>query len=168
MGYPLDSAADYGIRAPALTLDWLPAGAYVVLLHATSRADKLWDEAKWVALGAQLHAEGLRSVLPWGSTAEKERAERLVAAIPDAVCHPRLSLTEAAALFGHAKAVVGVDTGLAHLAAALDTPTVGIYTATEPALTGLYAGARAVNLGGKNQSPAVAEVLYALEQVRRV
>jgi heptosyltransferase-1 len=167
LDYELHTPADYGIQLPELTLKWMKAGAYMVLLHATSRDDKLWAEASWIELGKQLQRGGMRSVLPWGSRTEQERAQRLAAAIPGAICAPRLDLTEAAALLGRAQAVVGVDTGLAHLAAALAVPTVGIYTATDPALTGLYAGARAVNLGGKAQSPSVEAVMAALEQVRR-
>lgn len=164
LGYEPQGAPDYGIRAPQLELPWLPDAPYVVLLHATSRDDKLWDERNWIALGNRLHDAGLRAVLPWGNDKEKARSERLAAAIPDAICPPRLDLNQAAALLGHARAVIGVDTGLSHLAAALDVPTIGIYTSTDPGLTGLYAGDRAVNLGGRNQSPSAGEVLSALER----
>jgi len=58
--------------------------------------------------------------------------------------------------------VIGVDTGLSHLAAALGVPTIGIYTATDPGLTGLYAAARAVNLGGAGTPPTVSAVIAAL------
>ena len=50
-----DGIADYGIRAPIFEPpDWLPKGRYIVLLHATSRAEKLWDESSWIALGKYL------------------------------------------------------------------------------------------------------------------
>jgi heptosyltransferase-1 len=166
LGYTLETHADYGIRPPAIARpDWLAAGAYAVLLHATSRADKLWDEANWIALGKYLHDCNIRCVLPWGNAAEQARSQRLAAAIPDAFAPPRLDLDQAAALLGGAYAVIGVDTGLAHLAAALNVPTIGIYTATDPTLTGLYASARAVNLGNAGQAPDVAAVLDALQRV---
>lgn len=167
LGYAPQGAPDYGIHAPDLTLPWLPEGPYVVLLHATSREDKLWVEANWAALGNALRSNGLRAVLPWGSEREKARAERLCSAIPGAICAARTNLPEAAAMLGHARAAIGVDTGLSHLAAALGVPTVGIYTATDPGLTGLYASGRALNLGGKNMSPSVAEVCAALGRVTR-
>jgi heptosyltransferase-1 len=165
LGYTLQGAADYGICAPKLTLPWLPTSPYVALLHATSRDDKLWDETNWIALGRQLHQAGFRAVLPWGSEKEKSRAEHLCAAIPDAILAPRLDLNQAAALLGQARAVIGVDTGLSHLAAALAVPTIGIYTATDPGLTGLYAGANAVNLGSKQVSPTVDAVVATLAQL---
>lgn len=165
LGYTPQGAPDYGIRAPGLLLPWLPDEPYAVLLHATSRNDKLWDEKNWVALGKHLHQAGLRTVLPWGNEQEKLRGERLCSAIPGALCAPRINLDAAAVLLGGARAVIGVDTGLSHLAAALGVPTIGIYTATDPSLTGLYAGNSAVNLGGKNMPPSVADVCAALAQV---
>ncbi|HXF66668.1 MAG TPA: glycosyltransferase family 9 protein, partial [Burkholderiales bacterium] len=76
---------------------------------------------------------------------------------------PALALEAAAALLAGARLVVGVDTGLTHLAGALGLPTAGLYCATDPASTGLYGCARAVNLGGVGRPPQVAEVLAALE-----
>ena len=73
-----------------------------------------------------------------------------------------MDLVEAAALLGHASGVVGVDTGLTHLAVALRVPTVGIYCATNPVLTGLHGGPDAVNVGGANAAPAVEAVLQAI------
>ncbi len=162
LGYNPEGTPYYGIRAPSLALPWLPAGPYVVLLHATSRDDKLWDESNWIALGKHLHQAGMRAVLPWGNPQEKARSERLCLAVPEAVNTPRIDLNEAAAMIGNARAVIGVDTGLSHLAAALGVPTIGIYTATDPGLTGLYAGARAINLGGAGTAPTVNEVITAL------
>lgn len=164
-GYIVAGAPDYGIRSPDIELPWLPETPYAVLLHATSRDDKLWDEANWIALGKHLLRTGMRSILPWGSEQEGVRARRLSASIAESVCAPRLNLNEAAALLGKARAVVGVDTGLSHLAAALNIPTVGIYTATDPGLTGLYAGSSAVNLGGKGTPPAADAVIEKLAEL---
>jgi len=59
--------------------------------------------------------------------------------------------------------VIGVDTGLAHLAAALGRADRRIYTTTDPALTGLYAGRCAVNLGNIGRAPDVTAVIEALQ-----
>ena len=164
LGYALDGPADYGIHPPHMALPWLPEEPFAALLHATSRDDKLWAEERWIILGRRLQQAGLRAMLPWGSAAEQARAQRLADAIPGAICAPRLNLSEAAALLGRARAAIGVDTGLSHLAAALGIVTIGLYTATEPGLTGLHAGTRAVNLGGKGASPAPEAVIAALQQ----
>ena len=165
LGYVLAGEPDYGITAPAARFDWLPAARYVVFLTATSRDDKLWPELQWMTLGRQLQALGYRAVLPGGSAAERERAGRLAAAIPDAIAAPPLSIAELAALLTGAQAVVGVDTGLSHLAVALKTPTVALYTATDPGLTGVLGSGYYRNLGGKAQVPSVAAVLEALRPV---
>lgn len=167
LGYELESLVDYGIHIPEIARPaWLSEGIYMVLLHATSRADKLWNEANWIRLGRFLHEKHIRCVLPWGSEAEQARSLRLAEAIPDGIAPPRLNLNEVAALLGGAKAVIGVDTGLAHLSVALGMPTIGIYTATDPALTGLYAGTNIANLGGIGHAPDVATVIDALQRVK--
>ena len=77
---------------------------------------------------------------------------------------PSLSLHELAALMGRALAVVGVDTGLVHLAAALGRPTVAVYTDSSPALTGVVAAksGRVSNLGDAGRVPEPAAVRQAL------
>ena len=63
------------------------------------------------------------------------------------------------------RAVVGVDTGLVHLAAALATPVVAIYCSTNPLLTGTHVGKSALNVGGPGMIPSVSEVLDSLEML---
>ena len=156
LGYELKDACRYGLRingaAPA-------GGAYSVMLTMTSRADKLWPEARWVELGRAL---GVPVVLPWGSEPERERAERIAGGIGGARVPARMSVAQLGELFVKAKAVVGLDTGLTHLAAALGAPTVGIYSGSDPALTGLYGAARAKNVGAPGRAPEVADVLKSL------
>ena len=165
--YPVDFPLDYGIAAPEIDLPWLTAEHHAVLLTATSRDDKLWPEAHWIALGQSLKKRGLSPILPSGSAAERARAERIAAAIPGAVVAPRLTLRELAALIGRATLAVGVDTGLAHLATALRVPTIALYVATDPALTGVLGSGFFRNLGGIGLTPSVAEVLNAAEPIIR-
>ncbi|WP_153115868.1 lipopolysaccharide heptosyltransferase I [Rhodocyclus tenuis] len=174
-GLPADfvetTPLDYGIVPPSLELPWLGAAPrHAVLLSATSRDDKLWDEANWVALGRTLAERGITPVFPGGSAPERERAARLAAAVPGALAAPPLTLTDAAALLGHAALSVGVDTGLVHLSAALGTPTLAVYTATDPALTGALAPAArgfVRNLGGKGAAPTAEQVLAIAEMALR-
>lgn len=168
LGYRTDSPAHYGMTAPdGAHPHWLPDGDYAVLLHATSRDDKLWSEACWVELGRDFQQSGVRCVLPWGSAEEQARSNRLCLQIPGSICPPKMSLADISILLSAAQVVIGVDTGLAHLAAALDKPTIGIYTATNPELTGLYAGKLSVNLGGIQRAPTVDEVVSTLKKLTR-
>jgi heptosyltransferase-1 len=145
LGAPVPAPCDYGLRAEgALPLEL--AAPYAVLLTMTSRADKLWPEDRWIELGRRLAAQGVRAVLPWGSAEEQARAERIAAAVRDALVPRRMSVAELARLLRGARGVAGVDTGLTHLAAALGVPAVGIYTSTQARLTGLHGDARVRNL----------------------
>jgi heptosyltransferase-1 len=158
-GYAIDNPVDYGLRLAANPPSASLPTRYVVFLHATSRTDKMWPESHWVALGKRLFERGLNVVLPWGNATEKATSERLASSIPAAVVPSTLSLVEAAALLSGACAVIGVDTGLAHLSVALARPTVGLYLTTSPALTGLYGNSLATNLGGGSpQKPGVPSV----------
>ncbi|MBA2690830.1 MAG: lipopolysaccharide heptosyltransferase I [Burkholderiales bacterium] len=162
LGYEIQHGeADYGIAAPAEPLHGLTEKPYAVLLHATSRQDKLWPDGDWIALGKRLREAGIHCLLPWGTTQEKARSERLAQALPGAQVPTALTLGDAACLLAHAAMVVGVDTGLTHLAAALNANVVAIYVATAPELTGLYAGKHAVNLGTAHKPPSVIEVWRA-------
>lgn len=165
-GYEPEGAPDFGIKAGARP-DWLLSGDYAVLLHATSRASKEWPEDHWRQLADTLAMQhGMVAVLPWGSEQEKARAERLASQMHAAVVAPKLTLKQAAGLLGHAAAVVGVDTGLTHMANALNVPLVALYTDTDPAKTGVVEGPRALNLGNAGRCPTVDEVLAALDRVR--
>jgi heptosyltransferase-1 len=163
-GYTPPATLDYGISTPDFAAPWLPATPIAVLLTATSRDDKLWVESSWIELGKALTALGLTPILPSGSPTERTRAQRIADAIPGAIAAPPLSIRELAGLLGKAALTVGVDTGLAHLAAALRVPTIALYTATEPALTGVVGTGFACNLGGKGLPPTVAEVLSATDK----
>jgi heptosyltransferase-1 len=151
LNYSLRAECEYGLTAAATE-----GGAYAVLLTMTSRADKLWPEERWIELGRAL---ALPVVLPWGSAAERERAERVASGIGQAVVPQRMGIDALAELLSHAKGVVGLDSGLTHLAAALGVPTVGIYCGSDPALTGLYGASQATNVGAPGSPPQVFEVL---------
>jgi heptosyltransferase-1 len=153
LGYELTGPIHYGLRGPAAA-----KSRYVVLLTMTSREDKLWPEARWIELARELR---MPAILPWGSVAERARAQRIADAVGGTV-PKRLSIDELAKLFVNAQSVVGLDTGLTHLAAALGVPTVGIYCGSDPALTGLHGAPLAKNAGALGRAPAAGEVLQLL------
>ena len=104
----------------------------MVLLHSIARSEKLWSEASWAGVGHFLAARGVECVLPWGNEEEHARAARIAASIPNVQVVPQLRVDEAGAALAHARAVIGVDTGLMYLAVALEVPVVGIYCGTRP------------------------------------
>ena len=162
-GFASDRPLSYGIGADPLARDWLPAAPYAVLLTASSRADKGW--ADWLELATALSKLGLRSVLPAGTALEREYAMRLAAKMQDAIVAPQLTIAELAGLCAGSRLVVGVDTGLTHLAAALGVPTLALFSATDPSLTGVHAEARVKNLGGIGRPASAQETIAAAKEL---
>jgi heptosyltransferase-1 len=164
LGYTPQPRVEYGIVAPPAPA-LAPRERYCVLIHSTARAGKLWGEDRWLELARALESRGLVCVLPWGADDERARSERIAAALSRAVVPPRMSIEDAAGLIGRAAAVVGVDTGLMHLAAALGVPVVGIFCDSEPLDARPLGAGRTTYRGGLGKPPSAAEVLAALCEV---
>jgi len=168
LGYRLVEPCEYGLRvanAGVSTPASNPAvvsNPYALFFTMTSRDDKLWPEEHWRSLGSELGRRGLDCLLPWGTEEERRRCARIATAIPGTAVPRHMTLAEIAGLAKGARCVVGVDTGLVHLAAALEIPVVGLYCSSDPALTGLLGRGRVWNLGGVGRPPTVQAVLEAL------
>jgi heptosyltransferase-1 len=162
-------APDYGLSRTDLIkkTDIALPEKYVIVFHATSRDSKLWPTAHWVSLGIMLAKQGVTICLPWVSENEKSRANIIATHVPKAIVLQKSSITELAHITASALAAVGVDTGLIHLAVALDVPSIAIYTDTHPDLNGTYGGsnALAINLGGKGRLPEPSEVFGAFDRL---
>ena len=162
LGYTPQGAPDFGLGRARFAAS---GERYAVLLHATAEPRKLWAEENWIALGRALG--DLPLVLPWGTEAERQRSERLAAALPRARVAERAPLDAVAKLIAGARFVIGVDTGLMHLAAALGVPLIAIFAGSKPDLTGpVGAGPMAV-LGAHGAPPSVEEVVAAAHAYTR-
>jgi heptosyltransferase I len=163
MKFGNEGPIDYGLRAfPGGVEDAPP---YAVLLHGTSRADKEWQEIAWRATGNALAKRGLKIILPWGSADEEMRSKRMAEGIAAATVPPRRSIDQMATILAGARLIVGVDTGLVHLGAALRVPTVAIFRGSDPALTGPVGPGRIEICGSANAAPTVDDVLSAVDRV---
>ena len=168
LGYTLPSTPPhFGLQAPAAV--WQPgvAGSTAVLIPNASRAEKLWPEADWIALGQAQQRCGLRPVVLWGSAAEQALAQRIAAGCGGEV-PPFLKVGDMAAVLAAARQVVGLDTGFTHLAAALGRPTLGIYCDHDPGLAGITGSGVVKSIGGKGQRPALAAVLQLMTELDSV
>ncbi|WP_027708208.1 lipopolysaccharide heptosyltransferase I [Zooshikella ganghwensis] len=117
----------------------LSSSPYVVFLHGTTREQKHWPEPYWFELAEKFAEQGLYIVLPWGNEVEKQRADRIQSKVSSkAVVLPKLNLAGIAGVLAKATCVIAVDTGLGHLAAALDRPCISLYGPTSPRLVGTY------------------------------
>ncbi|ATP42880.1 lipopolysaccharide heptosyltransferase I [Pseudomonas kermanshahensis] len=135
-----EGIGNYGLDLDRLQLP--PAAPYVVFLHGTTWATKHWPEAYWRELAERMGRRKLQVRLPWGNPAEKARAERIAQGLNNCQVLPKLNLVGVARVLAAAKACVAVDTGLGHLAAALDVPTISLFGPTNPGLTGAYGRAQ--------------------------
>lgn len=163
LGYAPEGPPDYGLDRA--TLAQPSPDRYAVLLHATAQREKEWPVEHWIALGQSLRARNLRLILPWGNVREQERSHAIAAALPDATVPGLQPLDAVARLIAGAALVVGVDTGLLHLAGALGVPLIGIFVGSEPDLTGPMGKGPIVVVGGRGEIPSASAVIAALDRV---
>ena len=165
LSYQLDEFIDYGIT-PQVPNPGLIKGPYCVVLHSTAQAAKLWPEENWLELIERLNSAGLGCILPWGNDSELRRSDRLAVRGGRTLTAPKLSLEQLSALIADAELVVGVDTGLMHLAAALSRPVVGIFCDSDPDDTGPRGPGATAFRGNRAHTPGVEEVAGAIREVK--
>jgi heptosyltransferase I len=145
LGYSLpQNVPEYGIPREQFYGDTAQED-YLVFLHGTTWTTKLWPEEFWVQLGQLAEKAGFIIKLLWGNPAERERANRIASQVKNAVVLDRLDLLGSARVLANARAIVAVDTGFAHLSAALDVPGVSLFGPTNPAYSGVL-GQHQINL----------------------
>jgi heptosyltransferase-1 len=162
LGYAPAGDDDFGLDRARLARP--AAGRTAVLLHATARAEKEWPQERWIALARAVQARGYETVVPWGTAAERARSEHISAATHGRVPQ-RQPLDEVARMLAGAALVVGVDTGLLHVAAALGVPLVAVFVGSDPALTGPRGTGPIALVGAGGAMPAVDDVVAAADRV---
>ena len=163
-GYRIEDAPQFDLVAPpAPSIELTPP--YAALLNNASRETKLWPESDWINVEGWLAQQGISSVLFAGNSEEEDRARELARRMQRATVAPRSSIAAIAGVLMQARLVVGLDTGLSHLAAALGRPTVAIYCDYDPRLVGLIGSGPVESLGGVDRRPAANEVIDAVQRV---
>lgn len=134
------------IEVPEVSLDRLPndpsgalrqiaEGNPVVLFPGAGRREKIWPVDRFGALAKALEERsGEKCVVAWGPG--EEEAAREIAARGNATLAPSTDLRELAFLVSRASVFVAADTGPLHLAAALRTPSIGLFGPTDPRRNG--------------------------------
>ncbi len=131
------TAPDYGIDPTIFEAEKLDMpDKYLVFIHAASWKTKLWPEEFFTKLVQFAEEENIPVFLPWGTLDERDRAKRIVKNCKNGVVLPKMSLSTLARVLVRSTGAVCVDTGLSHLAAALDVPSVNLYGPTDPNLVG--------------------------------
>jgi heptosyltransferase-1 len=133
LAYPYDEHIHYGVlRQQFLTQQTISSARRSLLfLHGTTWPTKLWPYEHWVTLARALSTSGYPIQIAYGNATEHQRAKALATDCPNIELLPPMGLTAIAEKIANAQAVVAVDTGLGHLAAALATPTISLYGPTQ-------------------------------------
>jgi heptosyltransferase-1 len=166
LGYALPlTPPEYNLNLPKAVLPLSPAPPYALVLHGTSRDEKLWPETHWIDFCNRIVGEYPQILLPWGNENERQRAERIASQVPHSMVLPRLNLTQLAHLIQKSKVVIGLDTGLMHLGVSLGAPTLAIFSDTDLSQVGPYPpqGSRVLTVGGNGVMPTVDEALSGLQ-----
>ena len=137
----------------------------VVLAHGTTRADNAWPMAQWQAVAHRLLSQGFCVALPQASDSEAQWASQLQASLGEA-CQiwPRMGLAELRMRMAACSGVIGVDSGLGHLAVALDLPTVIIFSQARVGRAGPVGRAHQKAVGGE-RAPDANDVWAAWQSV---
>ncbi|KMY85136.1 Lipopolysaccharide heptosyltransferase I [Candidatus Paraburkholderia calva] len=167
LGYRFDETPDYNVRLPAPTRDLgIPRGKPTAMLfHATSADIKKWPKENWAEVGRWLIERGYTIALPWGTEREQGEAQAIAALLPDARVLPKLTVEECAHWIEASELVIGADTGLVHLAHALQKCTVMLFAATSREHFGVSAPGRSVSVGDQSAPPDVQQVLASMQSV---
>lgn len=134
LGYRPSDDIRYGLSSPDMAMD---ASSGILLLHGTTWPSKKWPLSSWRALARMVVGAGYPVTLVGGTAQEVDHAREICRGFSPAEVLARPPLRVLVGLLERAVGVVSVDTGLGHLAAALGRPLVGLYGATDPALTGM-------------------------------
>jgi heptosyltransferase-1 len=161
LGYEPPGQPDYGLDRARFANS---GSHYAMFLHGTARPEKQWPQTHWIKLGQALGGE---VVLPWGSEPERTRSERIAAEVRDARVPRHVPLDQVAQMVAGARYVVGVDTGLLHLAAAFGVPLVAIFTGSNPKLTAPIGRGPVHVIGDDGIMPSVDDVVDAVKKIMR-
>ena len=115
-------------------LSTLSDGLVFLFHYGTTWVTKLWSEDGWTELGKLVLSRfpDATILFSWGNGEEHGAVERIAAAIRGNIrILPRMTLKGLCAFLKKIDLVVGGDTGPVHIAAAVGTPTVSFYRATD-------------------------------------
>ena len=164
LAYPLSGKARFDLHPPKLdAAAYLPQKPFIAFFHGTAGAHKLWPLENWQQLASKFSDWPI--VLPWGNATEKNRAEHIALTTSNAIVLPQLNLLAAIQIAQMARLVVGLDSGLTHIAAAYETPTIELYCGSPRWKTEANWSDRVINLGDNGQIPDLASVSDAAKKL---
>lgn len=138
---------------------------YIIFFHACSNDKKKYPIELFAKLANNLisYNNNIFIILPYGNLKEKEQSLLIQNKVTkkEQVVIPKeiFSFSELHSLIYNSEFVFGVDTGLTHLANALNKPLIAIFTHTNPKRTGIIESNIAKNIGGNQNIPSIDIIL---------
>ena len=137
LGYTPASHLDFGLKRFFTQAGRAQAAPEIIasriaFVHGTSRADKEWPLGHWIELGKRFIAAGWQVALPHGNSNELATSRAIAGALNQsspgqATVWPLLAIDALTRELVQCAGVIGVDSGVSHIAVALDLPHVQIY-----------------------------------------
>jgi ADP-heptose:LPS heptosyltransferase len=133
------SPEDEAIAEKFLAALKIPSYLPLIALHPGAKDGfKQWPPSHFIELGNRLTQNLGCSIIVTGTPSEKTLVESIASKIEGATAATDLPLLATAALIKRMNLMIANDTGPMHLAFAVKTPTIGLFTPTDPALCGPY------------------------------
>lgn len=165
--YKLNKQINFGLQVPISYNfpTWLLKMPFVIFFHGTTRVAKKWPMNHWIAIAKELNKQGILILLPWSNAIEKKTAKILASNIFDVIILPNLTLINIIILLKYALLIIGLDTGLTHIAAALCCRTIELYCDSPRWKTEGNWSSQIINLGDHGVIPTIEEVIQAISKL---
>lgn len=129
----------------------------VVIFCSSAQSKKLWPSTDWIRICDYLSSRNFNCQFTWGSPDEQAACKHIISSSAGELL-PKMPIDKLATLVAQSCMVIGLDTGLLHLAAALEVPSIAIFGASDPLKTGPQGNGTIKICGSKNRFPTAEEV----------
>ena len=120
---------------------------YIVFLHGTTWETKRWNLEYWQKLANLIAKKNIPIVVMTSNPEEYQFASQLINKSNITILN-NLTIEQVASVLSNAIVTIAVDTGLAHLAGAINVPVIGIYGSTSVIRAGVV-GVSCYNIQSK-------------------
>lgn len=166
LGYSLTGAPHFLIERRKSHLPTRRNGQ-VWFITSAGRSNKTWPIAAWREVAHRLVDLGFEVVLPHQGDEAQAIADKIIVNIPNTKRLPPMPLSEIEQQMQTAVLVIGVDTGLTHLAAAHYLPLIAIFSVTQAWRYAPRFNPYCISLGDLGQEPSAGEVSAAALRLLR-
>lgn len=128
MSYSIPSRRNFGLN---LSREKIKNEKLAVILCSSAQTQKLWSVKNWISVCKHLKKSGIHCQFTWGNHMDRVICEQIQEKSGGTIL-PKMEIDKISELLKTAKFVIGLDTGIIHLAAAIETPVLAIFGASDP------------------------------------